>query len=275
MMDEPDSTRVTTNNDLRRSLQYAVMQICGKEEEESLSSMTPQAVGALAELTFLYATTSLAKDLDCFSSHANRKSICPDDVKLVARKNPEIRDKLDDFCSKSATTQGAGKSRLKKSGKRPASKAALKENRVPQTSGKYDMPNDTDSSDDMMIDVQKNSPYGSRSNAFPKKPFDRLDDSDESSENEFQSTEPPKAASKSLTDRPIELEDSSMDSLDLGHQKQCHGDEKTNYIAKYDPSESGSDVSLGRGIKKPKEGESTEMVQILNDAMWPSDSDGD
>ena len=118
--DNNDATSATcqNNNDetpreLRRAVQYAVMSICGKEEEVEDddnnvigmgcgSTMTAPAITALSELVYLYATTSLGRDLAAFSLHANRKTINVDDVKLVARKNPDILQKLEVFCSSSS-----------------------------------------------------------------------------------------------------------------------------------------------------------------------------
>ena len=63
--------------------------------------MTKSAIQTLTELTYLYATTSLANDLVAFSVHANRRTITPDDVLLVARRNEELLTKLKDFASSS------------------------------------------------------------------------------------------------------------------------------------------------------------------------------
>ena len=61
--------------------------------------MTRSAIQTLTELTYLYATMSLANDLVAFSVHANRRTITPDDVLLVARKNEELLTKLKDYAS--------------------------------------------------------------------------------------------------------------------------------------------------------------------------------
>lgn len=61
--------------------------------------MTKSAIQTLTELTYLYATTSLANDLVSFSVHANRRTVTPDDVLLVARKNEDLLTKLKDYAS--------------------------------------------------------------------------------------------------------------------------------------------------------------------------------
>ena len=93
--DMPSSRSEET--ELREAVQYAVIQLC---EEEGCSTTTftrlsPRALTALAELTTLYATTSLAADLEAFSTHAGRKTITEADVKLVARKSPMLLEHLD------------------------------------------------------------------------------------------------------------------------------------------------------------------------------------
>lgn len=85
-------------SELRAAVQFAVIQICAEEEMRTKTKITPQAINALSELTYLYASTSLRNDLDAFSSHAGRKTIHEADVKLVARKNPDnLLDKLNQY----------------------------------------------------------------------------------------------------------------------------------------------------------------------------------
>jgi histone H3/H4 len=93
------SSRVRSEEDeLRAALQVAVAQICTSQEDGG-APMTRSAIQTLTELTYLYATTSLANDLVAFSVHANRRTIVPDDVLLVARKNEELLTKLKDYAS--------------------------------------------------------------------------------------------------------------------------------------------------------------------------------
>ena len=86
------STRDRSEEDeMRAALQVAVAQICTSEDatKHDGAQMTTSAILTLTELTYLYATTSLANDLVAFSQHASRRTITPDDVLLVARKNPD------------------------------------------------------------------------------------------------------------------------------------------------------------------------------------------
>lgn len=51
--------------------------------------MSSDAIVALSELVYQYATTCLSSDLVLFSKHAGRRTVQPDDVMLVARKDPD------------------------------------------------------------------------------------------------------------------------------------------------------------------------------------------
>ena len=86
--------------EVRMSLQYAVIEICAHQDRMNQTKTSSQALQALAELTFLYATNCLSQDLDAFSSHANRKTITVDDVRLMVRKSPEMLQSLTDYCEK-------------------------------------------------------------------------------------------------------------------------------------------------------------------------------
>jgi histone H3/H4 len=97
-------------SEIRSAVQFAVIQICAQEETHTKTKITPQAVRALSELTYLYATTSLRNDLDAFATHAGRKTIHEADVKLVARKNPDsLLDKLNQYADQNFTTTSAPK----------------------------------------------------------------------------------------------------------------------------------------------------------------------
>lgn len=87
-------------DEMRAALQVAVARICTSEDasKHDGAQMTSSAIRTLTELTFLYATTNLANDLVAFSQHASRRTITPDDVLLVARKNPDnLVAKMKDF----------------------------------------------------------------------------------------------------------------------------------------------------------------------------------
>lgn len=123
------------DEELRAALQYSIAQVCTQEEQESSdgAQVTKGAILTLTELTFLYATTSLANDLAAFSQHANRRTITPDDVLLIARKNPDsLQAKLNDFARK----EGFGQ-QTSSLAKLPAEKAELNvRKKTPPKSGR-------------------------------------------------------------------------------------------------------------------------------------------
>ena len=98
-MNEHSAPPGSDERDMRAALQHAVALVCVKEEmlDES-SHMSTQAVAALSELVYQYATTCLSNDLLSFSIHANRRTITVEDVLLVARKDPQgLLAKLEAF----------------------------------------------------------------------------------------------------------------------------------------------------------------------------------
>ena len=92
------SSKVRSDEDeLRAALQVEIARLCTQDGEGT--TMTKSAIQTLTELTYLYATTTLANDLVAFSHHANRRTINPDDVLLVARKNEDLLKGLKDLGS--------------------------------------------------------------------------------------------------------------------------------------------------------------------------------
>mmetsp|Transcript_507 Transcript_507/g.764 ORF Transcript_507/g.764 Transcript_507/m.764 type:complete len:286 (-) Transcript_507:597-1454(-) len=113
--DDDEHFQRSRSGDLHNALHLAVGKICCREDmaaKELASTSTSttaaqaphtetskDAIEALTQMTFHYATKCLAKDLVAFCKHANRKTITVDDVKLVARKNPRgLLESLEGFC---------------------------------------------------------------------------------------------------------------------------------------------------------------------------------
>ena len=86
--------------EVRMALQFAIIEICAHQDRKNGTKTSSQAIQALAELTFLYATQSLTQDLDAFSNHASRKTITIDDVKLMLRKFPDAQRLLTEYCDR-------------------------------------------------------------------------------------------------------------------------------------------------------------------------------
>jgi CENP-S protein len=69
------------------------------------SRLTPQALAVLSELTFQYAVSCLAPDLDAFSTHAGRRQrIVLADVLLAVRKKETVQRRVSDAVENAAAT---------------------------------------------------------------------------------------------------------------------------------------------------------------------------
>lgn len=107
-MTDHSSAPGSEERDMRAALQHAVALVCVKEEMlDDSSQMSTQAVTALSELVYQYATTCLSNDLISFSRHANRRTITAEDVLLVARKDPQgLLVKLEAFAEREKLSSG-------------------------------------------------------------------------------------------------------------------------------------------------------------------------
>mmetsp|Transcript_24064 Transcript_24064/g.35602 ORF Transcript_24064/g.35602 Transcript_24064/m.35602 type:complete len:268 (-) Transcript_24064:1357-2160(-) len=136
--------------DTRAALQHAVAQICTDEMHDG-TSMTKGAIQTLSELTYMYATTCLSNDLVAFARHANRRTITPDDIMLVARKNPnDLIGKLKEFAeANDCFTQSLSSTRKTLADKRvtsPTRDSQTKKKRNRKVRGKQEtLPQDTES----------------------------------------------------------------------------------------------------------------------------------
>jgi histone H3/H4 len=99
---ENHETEEQMNLNIRSALHFSIGRISLLEDQKDAVTgvrMSAEAISALTELAYQYATTSLASDLVCFSQHASRRTIHVDDVKLVARKSPDrLLVALESFC---------------------------------------------------------------------------------------------------------------------------------------------------------------------------------
>jgi len=81
---------------LRSALRHAVGTICERERGARGLALEPDALATLCFVVEQYAKR-LAGDIPAFAKHARRGQATADDVLLVARDNPEILRKLEDF----------------------------------------------------------------------------------------------------------------------------------------------------------------------------------
>jgi CENP-S protein len=95
-------------------------------ENPSTSRLTPQALAVLSELTFQYAVSCLAPDLDAFSTHAGRRQrIVLADVLLAVRKHESVHRRVSDAVetTAAATTASATKQTKASTRRRSATKS--------------------------------------------------------------------------------------------------------------------------------------------------------
>mmetsp|Transcript_26440 Transcript_26440/g.31249 ORF Transcript_26440/g.31249 Transcript_26440/m.31249 type:complete len:141 (+) Transcript_26440:57-479(+) len=82
---------------IKRSLQHAVGEIA--QHENRTNNQLPisgAGVATLTEVVFKYIE-SVASDLRSFSKHGKRATVTCDDVKLIARKVPELLTDLEEY----------------------------------------------------------------------------------------------------------------------------------------------------------------------------------
>lgn len=88
--------------EVRCALQLAVGRICRDEDDDAGDEergcrrvdTTNEAINALTDLTYHFASSSLANDVVAFSKHARRQTVKTDDVLLVCRKNKQVMKEL-------------------------------------------------------------------------------------------------------------------------------------------------------------------------------------
>ncbi|KAF1836888.1 hypothetical protein BDW02DRAFT_645843 [Decorospora gaudefroyi] len=79
---------------LKSALWYTIGQFVDEKSLESDLNATPQFIGALTELVYTQIANT-ARDLEVFSKHAGRKTINPDDVLLLGRRNEQLQAMLE------------------------------------------------------------------------------------------------------------------------------------------------------------------------------------
>jgi centromere protein S len=111
---------------LKAALHAVCGKICEQLQTQSNVTVSKQAVAAIGDITFQQVAT-FCQDLDAFARwelffilfgrrillsirHGKRSTINADDVRLLARRNPGLLDKLDEYQRSLKTTKAANKS---------------------------------------------------------------------------------------------------------------------------------------------------------------------
>ncbi|KAK8792453.1 hypothetical protein WA588_004949, partial [Blastocystis sp. NMH] len=81
---------------VRQSIYYTVAQICQHEGETAHFNVSSDGMAYLCEAVLQFAD-GFAKDLEAFCAHAKRTTVTPQDVRLAARRQPQIVAKLDEI----------------------------------------------------------------------------------------------------------------------------------------------------------------------------------
>ena len=187
--------------DLRAALQHAVAQICLEEEmsDSSSANMSAQAVAALSELVYQYATTCLSKDLVAFSKHANRRTITLEDVLLMARKDSKLQEKLQAFVKRQEQESGKEAKSAKKTTKKANASPAITQ-RMKEMQSRLEKGIDSSSDDDDDVQMIDN-PFGKENQ---KQPAKRKSSKQQKDDDPFASSdEDPATATKPLAKRPF------------------------------------------------------------------------
>jgi hypothetical protein len=108
---------------LKSSLWYSIGQFVDEESLQQNFTTTPQFIGALTEMVYTQIEHT-SRDLEMFAKHAGRKTINPDDVMLLSRRNEGLetllKQALDDIRAneeRSGEKTGRGKGTAKATGK--------------------------------------------------------------------------------------------------------------------------------------------------------------
>ncbi|KAI9143912.1 putative apoptosis-inducing TAF9-like domain 1 family protein [Paraphysoderma sedebokerense] len=113
--DEGSTSNVSSHEDrLKAAIHYAVGRICDDEADNLDVEITPHFIAALTEVVYKQIET-MAIDVEFFAKHNKRTTISSDDVKLCARRNEDLYNKLSEFVGERTKQKEGSKKRKKTS----------------------------------------------------------------------------------------------------------------------------------------------------------------
>jgi histone H3/H4 len=255
--------------DLRTSLQFSIIQICAQQDRMNQTRTSSQAIKALTELTFQFATTSLSQDLDAFSSHANRKRITLDDVKLVLRKSSENLARLQDYCEQELLllVGGPQQQQQQHSGVVESNNGNIKDGRISRVKN-YNASTTTMTTSAMSDTKRRTGTSGHGASKRPPRQFDltspKVDDSSSSDESVFLQRESfgITKISSGATSKKIDTNTSDSDDDDIvlpsrtnfreGKTVVVRGAQKKRILESSRSDDDDDDCDIQRGIRRQK-----------------------
>jgi len=176
------ANEIEEETDLRAAVQYAVLQICNEEDKRAGNTTSPQAIASLAEIAYLFATQSMAPDIDAYSNHAGRRTVNDSDVKLILRKNANGLAKLENFCEEYCSSSCSSDGAKRKAKRRTENAVTIDLQRNKAKDSVHEASSeDSSSDDDLSAQLELAAATTSRIAALPKPALhdSLLDDSDD------------------------------------------------------------------------------------------------
>mmetsp|Transcript_45078 Transcript_45078/g.76603 ORF Transcript_45078/g.76603 Transcript_45078/m.76603 type:complete len:203 (-) Transcript_45078:517-1125(-) len=135
----PPRDEGSTLPEMRASLQHSIGLIARNEESASNSkSLTGPSIATLTVVAMKYIEV-MSSDLRAFSKHAKRAGITCDDVKLLARKVPELAHQLEQFERVNLTKESRSAHATKKRRANPETKKSSEDSSTRYTCNPFEV----------------------------------------------------------------------------------------------------------------------------------------